>query len=233
MAPKGNQRGLGLGITALALGIAGLLSSVFVIGSIFALAGVIIAIIHLANRFPHRGFSISGFVLSLIAILASAGFFMLYAGKNLEGFGAAFPAYKGKPAPDMTLKTIDGEEIKLSNLKGKRVLLDFWATWCPPCRRTIPHLIELRKTTSANDLVIIGISDESPNTIRKFRQTMKVNYPLATVGRDTYLPKPFSDVSSIPTFFIIDANGVIENARIGGMSFEQFKKFAFGPSTAE
>ena len=233
---KEDNSGLGTAIAALVLGIMSILYSLFVIGAILGLVGAIIAIVHLAKQLPRKGLTTAGLALSIIGILVSCGFLALYSVGVYRGFKMPFGAryYQfdkyniGKAAPQTSMKTIDGEEIKLSDLKGKRVLLDFWATWCPPCKKEIPHLIELRKTTNANELVIIGISDEPPDVIRRFRQQMQINYPLVSEPNSEGLLPPFNKVNSIPTFFIIDANGTIENANTGYVSYEQLKKYALG-----
>ncbi len=238
--PAGLQAGIGLGVASLTLGLMSLGLSIFVIGAGAGLIGVILAVIHLAKRLPFTALAIWGLVLSLIGGVAGAGLGVLYGIEMYRSYrtmsesgGTGFEDYYGKAAPEMTLKTIDGDEIKLSDLKGKRVMLDFWATWCGPCKREIPHLVKLRETTSEDELVIIGISNEPADKIRSFGQRMKINYPLVSMNYDAKLPEPFSEITSIPTAFFIDANGVIENALTGYHSLEELKEYALGPATQE
>jgi peroxiredoxin len=239
-SPRRVEAGIGLGVASLVLGLMSLGLSIFVIGAGAGLIGVIVAVIHLAKRLPFKGLAIWGLVLSLIGTAAGAGFGVLYgiamyrSYKTLPEISSSdFEDYYGKAAPEMTLKTIDGNEIKLSDLKGKRVVLDFWATWCGPCKREIPHLVKLRETTSADELVIIGISDEPADKIRSFGRKMKINYPLVSMGDDAKLPAPFSGVTSIPTVFFIDANGVIESALTGYHSLAKLKENALGLAMEE
>jgi peroxiredoxin len=182
----------------------------------------------LARRLPFKGLAIWGLVLSIIGTVAGVGFAAFYSVNVYRSYKtmtkiseSGFRDYYNKPAPQLVMKTIDGNEIKLSDLKGKRVMLAFWATWCGPCKQEIPHLMELRKTTDMDKLVIIGISNESAEKIREFGEKMKINYPLVSIGRDENLPEPFNKVTSIPTVFFIDANGVIEKVVIGYQTFEQ------------
>jgi peroxiredoxin len=234
------QAGIGLGVASLVLGLMSLGLSIFVIGAGAGLIGIILAVIHLARRLPFKALAIWGLVLSLIGGAAGAGFGVLYgitayrSYKITSEIGSSdFEDYYGKAAPEITLKTIDGNEIMLSDLKGRRVMLDFWATWCGPCKKELPHLVKLRETTSDDELVIIGISDEPADKIRSFGRKMKINYPLVSINYNVKLPEPFSEVISIPTVFFIDANGTIENVLSGYHKLEELKENALGLAMEE
>lgn len=134
------------------------------------------------------------------------------------------PVYKswyGKPAPDFLLVDTNGRQHALSDYHGKTVLIIFWAMWCPPCRVEIPHLIELRQTTSEDNLAMLAITKEYPTLVKKFVIKQKINYTvLFDNGR---LPMPYSLVNAIPSSFFIDPDGRIKLAAAGLMSLEEIK----------
>lgn len=120
----------------------------------------------------------------------------------------------GAQAPDFTLTTTEGRTIMLSDYKGKVVIVDFWATWCPPCRRGIPDLVSLQNEYK-NDVVVIGISTDQ-NTradVPSVMQQMNINYPV--VFSTPELVEDFGGIEAIPTTFIIDRSGVIVDKHVG------------------
>jgi len=141
--------------------------------------------------------------------------------KAARTWGPAFQQWRGKPAPDFTLADIDGKEHKLSGYRGKNVLIVFWATWCPPCRMEIPHLIELRNTVDADELAMLAISNESLNLVKNFVSQARMNYTVL-VDRGT-LPAPYNAVSAIPSSFFIDPEGKIKLATRGLISLKEIE----------
>jgi thiol-disulfide isomerase/thioredoxin len=128
-------------------------------------------------------------------------------------------------APDFTLKDINGKDVKLSDYKGKVVILDFWATWCPPCRKGIPDLISLQNEYK-NDLVVIGISLDQKNTINEvvpFSKNYGINYPV--VYGDASVVQRYGGIEAIPTSFIIDREGNIANKYVGLIPKEEYVKY--------
>lgn len=134
----------------------------------------------------------------------------------------AFESWSGKSAPDFTVNGIDGEVHTLSDYHGRNLLVVFWATWCPACNAEIPHLIELRKMYSEDELGILAISNESPEDLKRFAANKGINYSVASLKGGTLSP-PFSDVAAIPTNFFIDPHGVIKLAALGLVPSEDAK----------
>jgi cytochrome c biogenesis protein CcmG/thiol:disulfide interchange protein DsbE len=113
-------------------------------------------------------------------------------------------------APDFTLKDISGRSISLSDYKGKVVLLEFWATWCPPCKASIPGLIELQKKYEQKGFSVVGLSidtdTDASEKVRQFSVSNSINYPVLLSNETT--PKTYN-VISIPTSFLIGKDGII------------------------
>lgn len=140
--------------------------------------------------------------------------------KHRKTWDVGFQASFGKPAPDFTVTDIKGVEHRLSEYRGRDVLVVFWATWCPACKMEIPHLIKLRNALGEDKLAILALSNESGEHLKHFAASSGINYSLASlVG--TALPLPFANVRSIPTTFFIDKNGTIKLAAVGLVSLEE------------
>ena len=125
---------------------------------------------------------------------------------------------------DFTLQDIHGKPFALSDYKGKVVLLDFWATWCPPCRKEIPGFIELYNKYRSRGFAVIGVSmDESTSDIKRFAKQFKMNYPiLVGAGRDD-LESAFGPLP-LPTAFVIARDGRICAKHEGLTPKEQFER---------
>jgi cytochrome c biogenesis protein CcmG, thiol:disulfide interchange protein DsbE len=124
------------------------------------------------------------------------------------------------PAPNFTLEDISGKSLSLSDVKGKVVLVDFWATWCGPCRMSIPELVDLQEKYRGKGLVVVGISvdDEkvSKGELVAFKEKMRINYPILRANDKVYVDY-FGRASgfSIPTLFVIDREGKVRNRLVG------------------
>jgi cytochrome c biogenesis protein CcmG/thiol:disulfide interchange protein DsbE len=118
-------------------------------------------------------------------------------------------------APDFALKSFDGKTVKLSDYKGKVVIIDFWATWCPPCRKGIPDLISIQNEYK-NDVVIIGISLDSEKTLKDvpgFVKSYGINYPI--VYGNEKVVTDYGGIEGIPTAFVVDKKGNIVDKHVG------------------
>ena len=137
-------------------------------------------------------------------------------------------------APDFTLADLDGDWVTLNELKGKVVLLNFWGTWCGPCRREIPAFINLTEKYKKDGLEILGITltSGSPSNIRSFADKWGINYTLLTdiEGNETqtvtalYSQATGQRITGIPTTFIIDREGFIRQRYVGPRSEKIFYK---------
>ncbi len=118
-------------------------------------------------------------------------------------------ATKGKPAPAFALTSVTGPKLDLATLRGKVVLVDFFATWCGPCKDTIPHLVDLQRRLGNKGLQVVGLSaddDDDQLAVREFVTTYRINYPVALAPesvRDDY------GLRAVPVLFIIDKKGAV------------------------
>lgn len=144
-------------------------------------------------------------------------------------WGPAYKSWIGKTAPDFTLSDLNGKWHKLSEYRGKDVMLVFWATWCGPCIMEIPHLIELRESTGEDKLAMLAITYITvmpPNTVERIRdfvrQNRKINYTILAVDADR-MPAPYNQVNAIPCSFFIDPQGKIKFATEGLISLGEVR----------
>jgi peroxiredoxin len=134
-------------------------------------------------------------------------------------------ALVGRAAPmHFTLKDMDGADVQLASFKGKVVVLNFWATWCGPCKAEIPDLVSLQEQYR-DDLVVLGISvDDTPEKMRPYAEEFKINYPLLVGnGRDD-VQNAYGPLWGIPVSVIIDREGRIAKKHSGIASREQFER---------
>ena len=122
---------------------------------------------------------------------------------------------QGVRAPDFTLTSLDGRKVKLSDFRGKTVLLNFWATWCPPCKVEMPWFEDLQRQYAKDGLVVLGVAmdDAEPASIAKFASELGVNYPVL-LGTDQ-VSDDYGDVQYLPTTFYISRDGIIVHKMTG------------------
>lgn len=152
-------------------------------------------------------------------------------GAMLPGEGDSSIVYvsplKGKPAPTFTLTTVDGKKVSLVDYKGKALLLNFWATWCAPCKLETPWIVELRNKYAAQGFEVLGIDTEGDDVslsdkagwakdksaVADFSKQMKVPYPML-MGGDS-ISKAYGGLDSLPTSFFVDRKGTVVAAQVG------------------
>lgn len=149
------------------------------------------------------------------------------------GGAVAVGANVGDKAPDFTLERVAGGELTLSSLQGKAVIVDFWDTWCPPCKKALPDLQELSETY-ADDLVVVGVAlaQEGEQKVRQFTSDRGLTFEMVLFNQDPQLVRDFGGLSSIPTTFLIDADGIIREKWIGAApkaAYEAAVRKAIGP----
>ncbi len=147
-------------------------------------------------------------ILFFIAALVAA---MLFIGvrmaRNNRANGPGKGQLIGNMAPDIELPALDGKNLKLSDLRGKAVLLNFWATYCGPCKIEMPWFVELQKEYGPQGFQIVGVAmdDASTEDIAKFAKDMGVNYPIL-LGKES-VGQSYGGVSVLPTTFFVDRDG--------------------------
>jgi thiol-disulfide isomerase/thioredoxin len=159
-------------------------------------------------------------------ILASASHAELVAAGSSDDGTAPSPLV-GKPAPAFTLRDLKGNEVSLAEYKGKAVLVNFWATWCGPCKLETPWIVQLRDQYASQGFEVLGIDsegDDLPDTdkaglakqktaVAEFVQQEHMQYPVL-LGGDS-LEKPYGGLDAMPTSFYVDRNGTIVAAQMG------------------
>jgi thiol-disulfide isomerase/thioredoxin len=174
--------------------------------------------------------------IKLILVIATAlalGVVVVIGLRDIERFGTGAPAGSGnqpgaegsgiqvvrfvknpQPVPAFTVQDLDGTPLSTADWRGKVVLVNFWATWCPPCVAEIPDLVRLQQTYK-DQLLVVGLSqDTGPAAdVKAFVEKMKINYPVAIVGPE--IEQKFGGILGLPTSFVVDTQGRVVQKHIG------------------
>ena len=133
------------------------------------------------------------------------------------------PGVGAELAPDFTLKALDGTPLRLSDYRGKVILLDFWATWCFPCQKEISRFVDWQSKYRDQGLQVIGVSmDDSPEAVRKFIWEFKVNYPVALGNQE--LVSRYGGILGLPVNIVIGRDGKIKAKHLGMYDLMQLKR---------
>ncbi|MDE3084166.1 MAG: TlpA family protein disulfide reductase [Verrucomicrobiota bacterium] len=163
----------------------------------------------------------------VLAVAAAAGWYY----RNHDKLWGAAPVASSPPAasdarlaPSWKLRDVDGKTVDSAQFKGKVVVLDFWATWCPPCRSEIPGYIKLQEKYRGKGLAVVGVSldQQGPEVVKKFMAEQHMNYTV--VMGDEAVTRAFGGIDAIPTTFIIDRSGNIRHKKVGAMETADFEK---------
>lgn len=166
-------------------------------------------------------------LITVVIILVSTLFFNRSYPENSFSYqynSLALSGEVGEKAAEFELYTLSGEKLKLSDYSGKVVILDFWATWCPPCRKGIPDLIDLQKSFK-DELVVIGISLDQPSAranLEAFIKQYGINYHV--VLGNVEVAMAYGNIQAIPTSFVLNRKGVIVNKFVGLVNKSEYKK---------
>jgi peroxiredoxin len=169
---------------------------------------------------PPPGPNRNPMILVVVAlVIAGMLYFGYHQARRSASAGGSDVSFSGitisKPAPDFTLETVSGQSMRLSDLRGKAVLLNFWATWCAPCKIEMPWFVELQNEYGSQGLQIVGVAmdDSSKEDIAKFAKDMGVNYPVL-MGKEA-VGEEYGGVPALPESFFIGRDGKIVDKIIG------------------
>ena len=153
--------------------------------------------------------------LVVVAVVAAGMLYFGFHAARRTGPGGTGFVGKLSAAPDFTLETLDGKSMRLSDLRGKAVLLNFWATWCGPCKIEMPWFVELQNEYGPQGLQIVGVAmdDSSKEDIAKFARDMGVNYPVL-LGKEA-VGDAYGGVPALPESFFISRDGRIVDKIMG------------------
>jgi cytochrome c biogenesis protein CcmG/thiol:disulfide interchange protein DsbE len=167
--------------------------------------------------FSHR--SRNTVVAILLALLVAGGAYSVLRHRSEEREQHIRALANRTPAPDFSLTDLQGKPLQLTTFHGKVVLLDYWATWCAPCKIEVPHLVELQKKYGPQGLQIIGISmDDDSATVKTFAHEFVVNYPIALGSAQ--LAQAYGGVLGLPVAFLVDRDGRIVKRMDGDAELE-------------
>ncbi len=160
------------------------------------------------------------FLLLIAAVLALIGGYWLAQTLRPEPEITATKTYGGGELINFTLPELDGKNHSLEEWRGKVIVLNFWATWCPPCREEIPLLIALQKKRAAEGLQVVSVAIDNETAVRPYRQSAGINYPVLMGGDDALdlVARYGNSMGALPFTVIIDRGGAITARKLGAFT---------------
>lgn len=227
-------------MAALVFAILGLLGSVVVVGAVAAIVGLILGGVHLRRRQHARMLAWTAVWLSVMALISSAGMTLVWRAVMRNGpqflpqpgfAGGLPPAHGpgswahvlGQPVPDFEVTALTGAKIRMADLRGRPVVLIFWATWCAECLRDVPEWVRLQEQFAARGVTLLGLSDEDRVVLKPFVLAHGVQYPVASLANQE-LPGLFRGVDTLPMTFVIDPQGILRQATPGPQDFDGLRR---------
>ena len=167
---------------------------------------------------PEEGVPLSRFVVSIALVAGLAG--------AATGWQMLTPVESSRGAArPFVVRTLDGRTVRLADLRGRPVVLDFWATWCAPCRASMPHLSTMQERFAGRGLVVLGLSvdDGGPQAVRGFAERLRVRFPVGMASEQVL--DDYGPIRSIPTTIFIDRRGQIVRRVVGYVDQETLEQF--------
>ena len=174
-----------------------------------------------ANRimYPAHKRITAATVLAILALWVA--YLVLWPESGAAAPGAGIP--DGRPAPDFELKTIDGKSYRLSDLKGKAIMINFFATWCPPCRAEMPALQEAFAEYESQGFLVLAVNlNETSVAIRAFQDKLGITFPIL-VDKDDRVSRLY-DIIPLPTSYFVDRAGIVQGKWTGEIRKEPLRE---------
>jgi cytochrome c biogenesis protein CcmG/thiol:disulfide interchange protein DsbE len=168
---------------------------------------------------PLRGMIVFG----VLAFVAVGGIYTFHHWHSGPAASAQKRPAERALAPDFSLPDLSGKQVTLSSFRGKVVLLDFWATWCEPCREEIPHFVQLQDKYRGEGLQILGVSmDDGPDPVRAFHQQFKMNY--VVVMGNARVGELYGGILGLPVAVLVGRDGRIYGKQIGSANMATLER---------
>ena len=153
-----------------------------------------------------------------LATIGLGALMAVASGHGAETNGTDQAGWLGKAAPDFALTNLSGATVRLSDFKGKVVLLDFWATWCPPCREEIPELVQLQRQYASRGFTVLGVAldDEGAAVVKPVARKLRIHYPVL-IG-NSEVAAAYGGIQALPTAFLIGRDGKILKSYVGAQT---------------